>query len=81
MIKQLAPIPNVIGGILCGFIAILGVRVTYPIANTILGLFNAGIMKTVAILVMWLVYVFVLWVMVWAKFFQPKLEAGGETHG
>lgn len=78
MLKQLAPIPRILRGILCGFLAILGVRVTYPIANTILGFFQAGMMKTVAILVMWLVYVFILWVFVWAVMFAPEKQ-GGES--
>lgn len=77
MLKQLSPIPNILGGIMIGFLAILGVRVTYPMASLILDMFDDGIMKVVAVLVMWLVYVFVLWVFVWIKFFEPKETQGG----
>lgn len=73
MLKQLTPIPRILGGILIGFFAIFLVRVTYPLADAILNLWTeTSQMRVVAILVMWLVYFFLLWVFVWAYMFQKS---------
>lgn len=76
-IERISNIPQIIRGFLTAFLALIGVRVTYPMVDTILGLWTTtNQMKVTAILAMWLVYFFVIWVWVWLKFFQPKNNRG-----
>lgn len=76
-IQRISAMPQVFAGIMIGFLAILGVRVTYPFANAILGLWDTtNVMYVVAVLVMWLIYFFVLWIGVWMKFFEPRIQGG-----
>lgn len=77
VIGKIAPIPNIIGGVLVAFLALLGLRITYPMADAVLNLWGSNTqMKIAATLVMYLVYVFILWVFVWAKFFKPEPVVG-----
>lgn len=78
-IERIVSIPQLWGALLAAFLAILGVRITYPMANTILGLFDDGIMKAVAIFVMWFIYFTVTWVFTWLILFRK--DEGGEARG
>lgn len=80
MVNSLVPIPKILAGILCGFLAIMGVRITYPMVSGILNLWTeTTIMYVVANLIVWLIYFFVLWVMVWAIMFEKtEQKTGGQ---
>ena len=68
-------IPNIIGGTITGFIAILLITQFYPIFDTILGLFQTGsLMKVVGTIGMWLVFYMIIWHMVWLKYFAQHVE-------
>ena len=71
--NQLQSIPTIFKGILTGFLTILMIRITYPITNYILGLYTDGtIMKYVAVLIFWLIILFVTWFLLWIVIFKPK---------
>lgn len=76
-IKALASLPKILSAIFFGFLAIFSLRVIWPIVDMIFGLWTTNnIMKVAATLVFWLVTVFVLYFMVWLKFFEkPDTEA------
>lgn len=64
-------VQNVWGAILMGFLAILGIRLTYPFVSSILDLWTeTNIMKVAAIICMWLIYYFVLYWGVWMQLFS-----------
>ena len=58
---KLATIPKVFRGLLTGFLILITLRVTTPIATYIFGIFDAGIMKVAAILAYYIVIIFVCW--------------------
>lgn len=75
MFKQIVPIPNIIEGILMGFLSILMVSVTYQFVEPILLLFDSGsLIYWTAYLIMWLVYFSALYIFIWVPFFKPKEE-------
>lgn len=77
-LDKITSIPQIWGGLLAAFIAILGVRITYPIANTVLGFFDTGLMYYTAVFIMWFMYFTVVWVFTWMIMFQKK-ESGGNN--
>lgn len=73
--KNILSIPKILKGILFAFLAILGIRFTYPFVDAILGLWTTtGMMYYTSHLIVWIIYLFVLWVMVWMKFFEKTTE-------
>ena len=74
LVGEIISMPRVFGGIIAGFIAILGLRVTWPMMSLIMDMFDSGVMKVAATLSMWLVITFVLWYFVWLKFFEKPQE-------
>lgn len=80
MLNKLQSIPQIFKGLLIGFLVILMIRITYPISNYILGLFEAGTMKIVAILAYWMIIVFVTTFLIWIIMFQ-KNEGGTTQNG
>lgn len=75
--QYITSIPRVFRGILIAFLILLMLRITYPIANTILNLFQAGIMKVAATLAYWLIILFVTWFLLWIFVFQPSKQPQG----
>lgn len=68
-------IPKILYALVCGFLAIFAVRVTYPIVDIIFGMWETSILKVVGTLIYWFIIVFVLWVLTYAKIFETKQEA------
>lgn len=78
--NNIASIPQILKGIFCAFLAILMIRVVHPINDAILSLWTtSNMMYYTANLIMWIIYIFVLWVLVWAIMLKPKeqIQQGG----
>lgn len=76
--EKIVTIPRIFGAIFLAFIALLGMRVTYPIISGILDLWTGtSMMKTVAYIIMYLIYFFLLWIVVWMKLFEPQINNKG----
>lgn len=71
-VNKLQSIPTIFKGLLMGFLTILMIYITYPIANHIMGLFTDGtMMKYASVIVFWLIIIFVTWVLSWIVLFKP----------
>lgn len=78
MINHLSSIPRVFRGLMLGALIIFTLRVVQPIASYIIALFPTGNFRTVAILVYWLIIIFVTWFLIWIVVFKPdKIKEGG----
>lgn len=78
MIKIIQSIPKLLSLVLSAFLAIIAVRYTYPILDAIFDMWDDSILKTVATLIMWLMYFTVLYVFVWFGLFT-KTPTQGDT--
>ena len=72
--RLILPIPNILNAILSTFIAILMIRITYPIIEPIMDLWETSMMKAAAFVGMWLIYFFVLYVITWQLLFKKDNE-------
>lgn len=71
MAYTIASIPQIFRAIFVAFLAVLMVRVTYPVANYILSIFPDGQMKVVAYFAYYFIIVTVMWVFVWLVILKP----------
>ena len=78
MLEMFQSIPRLIRGIFVAFLTIFLIRVTYPITNYILNLFEVGIMYYAAVLAYWLIIIFCVTVLVWITIFKVE---GVEQYG
>lgn len=74
-LENIIVIPRILGGILSAFLAIITLRIVYPIVSTIWGLGYAWpIMQAVAYLIFWSILFSVFYFGVFMQFWKPKQE-------
>lgn len=65
---------KVFNGIICTFLAILMIRITFPIVNWIFSNWESNINRAAGWLVYWLIIIFVLYFLTWMIMFQEDKQ-------
>lgn len=70
--NKIPTIINLIVGIASGFLALLLIRISYPILEALFDLWDSGMGKLMAQLIMWIVYFFIVYMVVITRFTKPQ---------